>query len=131
MSFGGADKHDSCRQSELHGFSADQDRRASTKNQHFHFTFHAHTRKEPGFTAISIAALALNIGANTAIVSAGNGALLNPVGVKDASRIVAVRAHYLSWASKTLTYPPPTGRHRDRYFRRGWTRSQLHRLRHA
>ena len=50
--------------------------------------------KNPGFAAISIAALALGIGANTAIFSAVNGVLLNPSGVKDPSRVVALRVHY-------------------------------------
>ncbi|HEY3743341.1 MAG TPA: ABC transporter permease [Bryobacteraceae bacterium] len=50
--------------------------------------------KNPGYAAISIAALALGIGANTAIFSAVNGVLLNPEGIRDSSRIAALRVHY-------------------------------------
>src|SRR6266576_6379392 len=48
--------------------------------------------KQPGFTLICIAALALSIGANTAIFSAINALLLRPLPLKDIDRLVSTFA---------------------------------------
>ncbi|MGC1613560.1 MAG: ABC transporter permease, partial [Candidatus Acidiferrum sp.] len=55
-------------------------------------------RKNPGFTAAAVVTLALGIGANTAVFSIVDAALLRPLPFKDSSRILSV-------ATKTAMFP--------------------------
>src|SRR5438105_12170635 len=63
--------------------------------------------KQPGLTAIAIGALALSIGANTAIFSAINTLLLRPLPVEDIDRLVfsvALREGFDPFGSSLLEY---------------------------
>src|SRR5579872_1892740 len=50
--------------------------------------------KTPSYTIVAVLTLALGIGANTAIFSVVNQVLLNPAGISDPSRVVALRVKY-------------------------------------
>ena len=61
-------------------------------------------RKSPGFTTVGILSLALGIGANTAIFTFVNAALLKPLPYPDADRIVALQQRSLHYGT-TLVHP--------------------------
>ena len=63
--------------------------------------------KSPGFALTSVAALALGIGANSAIFSLVNQLLLNPPGFSNPERIVAVRAKYDKLSLKSIPLSVP------------------------
>jgi hypothetical protein len=63
--------------------------------------------KSPGFTIVAVLTLALGIGANAAIFSVANGLFLNPPGVRDPDRVVALRARYGKLGLKSIVVSAP------------------------
>jgi hypothetical protein len=61
-------------------------------------------RSSPGFTAVSAATLALGIGASTAIFSAVNPVLFEPLPYPGANRIVAISDYAADGASLEVTF---------------------------
>jgi putative ABC transport system permease protein len=63
--------------------------------------------KSPAFSLTAVAALAIGIGANTAIFSVVNEVLLNPAGAVNPERIVALRAKYDKLALRSIPVSLP------------------------
>lgn len=62
-------------------------------------------RKNPGFTAIAMLALALGIGANTAIFSVVNGVLLRPLAFPDPDRLLMIFETTPEFGKNSVAYP--------------------------
>src|SRR5919112_3593555 len=63
-------------------------------------------RRAPGFTLVAVAALALGIGANTAIFSVVDTLLLRPLPYADADRLAVVWEHNLPRDRKNNVVSP-------------------------
>ena len=58
--------------------------------------------EDPAYTVVALVTLALGIGANTAIFSVVNQVLLNPAGISNPGRIVALRVNYDKLALRNI-----------------------------
>lgn len=63
--------------------------------------------KKPGFTAIAIVTLALGIGANTAIFTVVNAAILTPIAIPDPDRVVMVWSDKVNHSSTNFPASVP------------------------
>ncbi len=75
-----------------------------TTRQDLRFAFRT-LRHSPGFTFAALLTLALGIGANTAIFSVIDAALLHPIPFPDAERLVTLYATSKSESKNSISYP--------------------------
>ena len=75
-------------------------------------------RKSPGFTLTAVLALAVGIGATSAIFSLVDAALLRPLPFRDAERLVALSERPPAYLRNTVSAPTYLDwRHRTTFFK--------------